>query len=184
MRRLKRMSRSWRRLFKETRTLLNPPRTLLNPPCLGGTFLFYSHTDPVDRTDLFATDFYKDSHVVRRNYSKLTMCQKPRLVASLKGKTVLLHSSKLGSVSLSYPCRWSFASPVFCHISKNYSNPTDFPMSSQGNIQACCLHSSALSLHPSSIFHLTSSFFLLPSVILHYFLDICCLGMAVITFGV
>lgn len=44
------------------------------------------------------------------------MFQKPRLIASLKDKSVLLHSSKLGSVSLSYPCRWSFASPVFCHI--------------------------------------------------------------------
>ena len=44
------------------------------------------------------------------------MWQKPRLVASLKAKPVILHSSKLGSVSLSYPCRWSFASPVFCHI--------------------------------------------------------------------
>ena len=49
------------------------------------------------------------------------MFQKPRLIASLKAKSVLLHSSKLGSVSLSYPCRWSFASPVFWHISKNYS---------------------------------------------------------------
>ena len=46
------MSRSWRRLFNRT-------RTLLNPPCLGGTFLFYSHTDLVDRTDLFATDFLR-----------------------------------------------------------------------------------------------------------------------------
>ena len=45
------MSRSWKRLFKEE-------KTLLNPPCLGGTFLFYSHTDLVDRTDLFATDLW------------------------------------------------------------------------------------------------------------------------------
>ena len=40
-------------------------------------------------------------------------------------------------------------------------------MSSQNNIQACCLHSSALSHLPSSIFHLTSSLLHLPSSLLH-----------------
>ena len=67
------------------------------------------------------------------------MFPKPRLIASLKAKSVLLHSSKLVSVSLSYPCRWSFASPVFF------------------NIFDIILLISYIRLHPSSIIPPTSS---------------------------
>ena len=44
-----------------------------------------------------------------------------RLGASIKANPVLLHLSKLSSVSLSYPCRESYAYPGYFHISKNLS---------------------------------------------------------------
>jgi hypothetical protein len=45
-----------------------------------------------------------------------------RLVASNKANPMLLHLSKLSSVSLAYPCRKSYACPGYFHISKNYSS--------------------------------------------------------------
>lgn len=91
------------------------------------------------------------------------MFQKPRLIASLKAKSVLLHSSKLGSVSLSYPCRWSFASPVFCHI-------FDIILL----ISYIRLHTSAFIHPPSSIIHQPSSIIHQPSnIILNSVLGFC-----------
>ena len=75
MRRLKRMSRSWRRLFNRE-TLLNPPRTLLNPPCLGGTFCLLSHRSRRFHGFIcyrFILHGFMDSPFGARNYSKLTM---------------------------------------------------------------------------------------------------------------